>query len=60
MKLNSLLLVDAIGTLAVVACVAAGVWCGLVGSSDTSDQIRDATAEVARLDALFEYVSSRR
>ena len=49
MKISSLLLVDAIGLLAVGACAGAGVWFGVVDAADASTQIRDLSAEVDRL-----------
>ena len=53
MKLNSLILVDAVGTLAVGACITVAVWCGLLDAAGAADQISDLTGEVARLeDAL--------
>ena len=50
MKVSSLILVDAIGVLAVAACVAVGLWCGLLGAGDASQQIRELTAQVQQLD----------
>lgn len=59
MKLGSVFAVDAIGALAVAACLGVGVWYSLLNTDSAADRIGGLAAEAAQLDdALVKTQSS--
>lgn len=50
MKVNSLIVIDAIGFLVTGLCAAVGLWCGVLDAGATSRSIRELSAQVQQLD----------